>query len=65
MKELKSKEEELESYKGTIKIKEFAIENLNSIIKEQIEKLQFFKGQLQEMKTALLQANEDAQCKTW
>ena len=64
-KELKSKEEELESCKGTIQIKEVAIENLNSIIKEQREKLQFVSDQLQEMKTALLQTNKDAKCKTW
>jgi len=65
MKELKSKEEELESCKGTIQIKEVAIESLNSIMKEQREKLQFVSDQLQEMKTALLQANKDAKCKTW
>ena len=58
MKELKSKEEELESCKGTIQIKEVAIESLNSIVKDHREKLQ-------EMKTALLQANKDANCKTW
>lgn len=55
---MKSKEEELESCKGTIQIKEVAIESLNSIMKEQRE-------ELQEMKTALLQANKDANCKTW
>ena len=58
MKELKFKEEELESCKGTVQIKEVAIESLNSIMKEQGEKMQ-------EMKTALLQANKDANCKTW
>lgn len=65
MKEMKSKEDELESCKETINIKEVAIESLNSILKEQGEKLQFLRGQLEEMKPALLQANEDAQCKTW
>ena len=65
MKEMKCKEDELESCKGTINIKEAAIESLNSILKEQGEKLQFLRGQLEEMKTTLLQANEDAQCKTW
>ena len=58
MKELKSKEEELESSKGTIQTKEVANESLNSIMKEQREKLQ-------EMKAALLQAKKDANCKTW
>ena len=58
MKELKSKEEELESCKGTIQIKEVAIESLNSIVKDHREKLQ-------EMKTALLQANKDPNCITW
>ena len=55
---MKSKEEELESCKGTIQIKEVAIESLYSIMKEQRQKRQ-------EMKTALLQANKDANCKTW
>lgn len=65
LKELKSKEEELESCKGTLQMKEVAIESLNSIMKEQTEKLQFLRDQMQEMKTALLEVNKDVQCKTW
>lgn len=64
-KELKSKEEELESAKGTLQLKEVALENLRSVAKDQTEKLKILEEQLEEMKTELLEAKSNGECKTW
>lgn len=65
VKDLKSKEDELESTRGALQLKEVALEGLRSIIKDQSEKLKTAEEQLEEMKTVLSKMRENRECSTW
>lgn len=64
-KELKSREEELETTKHTLQLKEVALEGVRAIAQEQTAKIKALEEQLEEMKSALSEVQKNEECKTW